>query len=625
MHYKKFVLLLLLFPVLIAQVVAASTSADWNAKPAAVADPIDGYHNFAALSAALQRAVRGNSEIARLSSLGNSLEGREIWMVEVGNRAGVATDSRPALLIVANLDGDQLVGSEISLRIIDYLIAGYGSDEGITKALDNSVFYIIPRANPDGAERLFSGVQTGQTTNMRPMDDDNDGRTDEDGPEDLNGDGLIGIMRVADAMGAYMVDPEEPRLMKAADAAAGESGTHVLYWEGIDSDGDGFYNEDPLGGVNLNRNFQHAYPYYQVGSGPHMISEEETRAIMDFAIAHRNISAVLTFGPHDNLVNAPNNKGELAAPKELLLPGFADASNTDARKTGTFATPRPRFFRRAQQDRTGRPSSGRRPETTVNKTDREYFTRVSEEYKKVTGLESLPATEKPAGALFEYGYYQFGVPSFSTPGWAPVSAPAAADSADAAKGSKRNDTAKKNESVDGEILKWMDAVGHDGFVEWSTYDHPTLGDVEIGGFVPYRAKNPPTAVIDSLGPRHGEFAVHLASLFPSVRVAKVEVTDHGGGVFRIEVEVENGGFFPTSTAHGVVSRSVKPTMVQLEVDPEALLSGDAKTSFFPALEGSGKRRAFEWIISGNRGETVTLRVVSQKGGRDTADIVLRGE
>jgi hypothetical protein len=130
-------------------------------------------------------------------------------------------------------------------------------------------------------------------------------------------------------------------------------------------------------------------------------------------------------------------------------------------------------------------------------------------------------------------------------------------------------------------------------------------------------------MVVELGAKHGEFAVYLAAQFARARIAKTEVTDHGGGVFRIKAEVENAGYFPTSTAHGVASRSVKPTMVQLGVEPDALLSGDAKTSFFQALDGSGKRELFEWIVSGNRGDTIELKVVAQKGGTDTAQITLR--
>jgi len=72
-----------------------------------------------------------------------------------------------------------------------------------------------------------------------------------------------------------------------------------------------------------------------------------------------------------------------------------------------------------------------------------------------------------------------------------------------------------------------------------------------------------------------------------------------------------------------VARSVKPTMVQLGIDPDDLVSGSDKTSFFQALDGSGRREDFAWIVKGKRGDTVELRVVSQKGGSDTRRITLQ--
>jgi hypothetical protein len=169
----------------------------------------------------------------------------------------------------------------------------------------------------------------------------------------------------------------------------------------------------------------------------------------------------------------------------------------------------------------------------------------------------------------------------------------------------------------------MDTAGIEGFVDWQPFNHPTLGEVEIGGFKPYEAINPPYDVIEEIGPKQGAFVSWLATLVPEVRIAETEVTDHGGGVFRVKAEVENTGFLPTAAAHGVVSRSVKPTMVQLGVAPEDVLSGDAKTSFFQALDGSGRRQSFEWLIRGRRGDRIELKVVSQKGGSDTAQLTLQ--
>ncbi|MEQ9104479.1 MAG: M14 family metallopeptidase [Rhodothermales bacterium] len=560
------------------------------------------------LTAALRATVAAHGELASLESAGKTLEGRDIWVLTLGNRsAGVPLEERPALLMVANLEGHHVVGSEIALGTIDWLLAEYGTNDAVTKALDSYTLHVFPRLNPDGAERRFGA------TNTSAYDDDNDGRTDEDGPEDLNGDGFISLMRVQEPGSPYMIDPDDARIMKKADPKKGEKGGWAVYWEGTDDDNDGFYNEDAAGGVDLNRNFQHEYPYYQRGAGLHMVSERESRALLDFVVSHRHIAMVLTLSESDNLIEPPNNKGELAAAKGIDLFAFADASLEDASKVGIFTTSTPRFFGGGGGGQASNAGgrSGRRPATTVNSDDLPYFTAISKTYKELTGIETPPALRKPAGAFFEYGYYQFGVPSFSTPGWG-LDLPA--DSSGAKPDAKA--------SFDRQLIDWMDAKGVDGFVEWTAFDHPSLGAVEIGGFKHFEAYNPPADVVAEQGPKHGAFVAHLMSLFPRVHIAETSVTDHGGGIFRITAEIENAGFLPTSTAHGVTSRSVAPTMVQLGIDPDDILSGSAKTNFFPALDGSGNRQEYEWVVRGRRGQTLELKVVAQKGGSDSASITL---
>lgn len=173
------------------------------------------------------------------------------------------------------------------------------------------------------------------------------------------------------------------------------------------------------------------------------------------------------------------------------------------------------------------------------------------------------------------------------------------------------------------LLRWMDAEKIDGFVNWTPFKHPTLGDVEIGGFKPYATTNPPMAKIADLGKPHAEFAVYLASLFPGIGVAEFTAANLGGGLFRIKAEVENKGFLPTSLAHGQVSRTVRATLVQLSIPQKDIVSGDPQTNNLPILAGSGRRQSYQWIVKAKPGATVTLKVVAQKGGTDTATITLK--
>lgn len=643
-----------------------------SAVPAAK-DAGGAYMNHETLTASLRNLVSGHKNLARLQSIGKTREGRDIWLLEIANSAGVPPEQRPALFVGANFEADQVVGSALAVHLARHLLDNYSKDPEVKRCLDEQTVYIAPRMNPDGAEDMFAAVKTGRRTNLSPRDLDNDGRTDEDGPEDLNKDGVITVMRVESPDGLYIADPEESRLLRLADPKKGEKGVYKIFREGRDKDGDGFIAEDPPGGTDINRNFTHAYPYYQPDAGPHMISEPEARALLDWIVARRNVAAILTFGASDNLVVPPDRGGRLGPERGIDLLNFADASVAEAAKTGMFQSGSPfgrfgrmagggffdpsmlaQFQRTGQPEQTGRPRMpSRTPAVTVNAGDIDYFRAVGEKYVELTGLRRLPPVREAKGAFFQYGYFQFGVPSFSTPGWgipAPppqrTGMPPAAGRGDASAGERpamasgggmaqsfRQMTAGRGgesapapaaaPGLDREMLKWMDAEGIDGFVPWTKFKHPELGEVEIGGFKPHALSNPPASALPELGEAHAKFALHLLSLFSKVRVASAAVTSHGGGFFHIRAEIENTGFLPTALAQGVSSRGSRPVMVQVQVPPDDIVAGNPKTNFIAALDGSGRRAKFEWLIRGKAGDTVEIRVVSQKGGADTMSVVLR--
>jgi hypothetical protein len=657
------------------------------------------YHNYGDMTAFLQSLAAANKASVKLESLGKTLEKRDIWMVQIANPGGAPAAERPGILIAANFEGDHVFGSELALYIADFLAKG-GSNPSVKQRLDNFVYYIVPRVNPDGAEAMGAPLKWARRTNARPYDDDNDGRTDEDGPEDLNKDGVVTVMRVKDPNGAYIVDPEEPRLMRRADPKKGEKGEYAVSWEGIDNDGDGFINEDGPGGVNINRNFMHEYPYFKPEAGQYMVSEAETRAMLEFMVSHRNIGAILTFGESDNLVTAPTTAGTLAGARGMDLETAAAASITGAGRTGIFASAAgfgggrggfgggrgggemmiseemiqeimaagggafmmgggggQRGGAAAAAQPTGRAAQpSRAAATTYNTGDVDYFRTISAKYVELTGIRSTILNTRPEGAFFTYGYFQFGVPSFSTPGWGLAEVQrgagmtgmgggppgtggrgqmaqmqqfggAAGQRAGAAGMGQRAGAgaaaAAEGQGADRQLLQWMDKEKIDGFAAWTKVKHPELGEVEVGGFKPYAFVNPPAARIAEMGKTHAEFALYLPTIFPAVKIAKLEAVAQGGGFYRIKAEVENAGFLPTSLAQGVTARSVKPTMVQLQVPAESIVSGGQKTSFIQALIGSGGRMKFDWLIKGKAGASLELKVVSQKAGADRRAVVLK--
>ena len=411
----------------------------------AAAQEKSAYRDHAALTKAVQALAGANKTLVRVASIGKSLGGRDLWAIEIAGPGAVPPGKRPALLVAAGFEGDDLTGTELALAVADYLSKNAAGDAAVKQRLETSTVYVLPRINPDGAEGFFAPLKTGQRTNANPFDDDNDGRVDEDGPEDLNGDGFITAMRVPAAGGEYVADPEEPRLMKRADPKKGEAGAFRILAEGIDNDGDGFVNEDPPGGIDIGRNFAHEYPYYKSGAGPHMVSEAESRALMAWIVAHRNVAAILTFGESDNLIVPPTSAGRLGPARELDLVRFAEAAAAGARAAGFIQTGGAMGFGRGGRimmgefslemltgggigrQQAGRQSQAgessrfmmpdRKPATTVATADSDYFKAVSDKYIELTGIRQPLYVREPQGAFFQYGYFQFGVPSFSTPGF----------------------------------------------------------------------------------------------------------------------------------------------------------------------------------------------------------------
>ena len=232
------------------------------------------YHTSDEMVSMLQAFESAYPRLMRIYVIGNSFEGRQIWAAEITNFLTGAPSTKPAMLFVGPHHGNEILGKEIALYYIWYLLTNFGLDERITRILDEKTVYVIPCVNVDGNDWTLMGAQY-QRWNCRPIDDDGDGLFDEDPPEDLDGDGKIMDMRFWNIT----------------------KGDWDYYPEGLDKDGDGFCtNEgfpkvDGIGGVDLNRNYAKAWINYTY-HGQYPFSEPETVTVRNFTIAHPNIATV---------------------------------------------------------------------------------------------------------------------------------------------------------------------------------------------------------------------------------------------------------------------------------------------------------------------------------------------
>lgn len=576
--------------------------------------PAAAYHDNGALASALGDLQDRNDDVVRVFEIARSPGGIAVEAVRLG--PGDAAENRPALLVVAGAYGPHLIGTEVALHAAQRLASGYGTDSTVTRLLDRATIYLIPRANPDAAAAFFETPRRERIRNALPHDDDRDAEVDEDGPQDLNGDGLITMMRVLDPAGEWMADPEDPRLMRKADPAKGEIGSYRLYSEGIDDDGDEKWNEDPAGGIDVNRNLPYGYEFFSEASGLNPVAAPEARAIAQFFLDHPNVAVVYALGPQDNLIQPWKHE-------------------RCAQNCGTAADPAVPSWRRM-----------RRPLTSILEEDEPYFGEVADRFRELTGLESGPDSLPSTGDVLSSAYYDMGRWSFGSRAWwipdavggdtdgeeeeaaADGEDTGGADRADQEESAKphRGDSKEEKDPLEKErrALRWLGEHAPGGFVEWTEVRHPDFPDrtVEVGGFAPFARLNPPASEIDSVLAGQERFIVALADMLPSIALRDVEVEELSSGVYRIEARLVNSGYFPTLSAIGERARWPRRIRVEVVGDDLQMAAGDA-VRLVGALRGSGGAEEFEWVVIGDPGSRVTLRASSPVAGQSSETVTLR--
>jgi hypothetical protein len=151
------------------------------------------YHTYKETTAILKDFAAEHKYLCRLYSIGKSFQGKEIWCMEITNYATGAPETKPGMYIDGNTHAGEVSGAEVCLYDIHFLLTNYKKDKIVTKLLDTKVFYVLPKINPDGSDAYLRKPGEAVDPDMKRVDDDGDGRLDEDCAEDLNGDGIIKV------------------------------------------------------------------------------------------------------------------------------------------------------------------------------------------------------------------------------------------------------------------------------------------------------------------------------------------------------------------------------------------------------------------------------------------------
>ena len=527
----------------------------------------DHYYDQDQVTGALQQMHDAWPDLTDLQSLGKSVEGRDIWCLTINNRATGDDLTKPAMYVDGAIHGNEIQATEVCLYTAWTLLSRYGEWDRITELVDRVAFYIVPTVNVDNRARFFTdpaSYNIGRSARV-PYDDDHDGLLDEDDNDDLDGDGLILQMRIADPNGRWKSDPDDPRVM--VRCKRGEKGQwERLGTEGIDNDGDGRINEDGPGYLDMNRNwgFEWQPSYVQAGAGDFPFSASNTRAVSDFIAGKPNICFGFAFHNYGGMF--------LRGPGSDLSPPFAanDLAVLD--------------------------QLGQAGERTVPG------------YRYLVSMDDLYTTY---GDFDEFLYQIWGVYAFV--GELYMANQAAfrgyRDPTNGPAGniwSRRPSFAERQEFNDHLMLGEM-------FTEWHTFEHPTYGTIEIGGWRPFSVRTSPAWMLPDMLHRNAMFVIWTATQFPHLDLQITETKDLGDGIWRIRASVTNSGALPTLSSRSRGKQIYRDDLFTLTGDDVQVLSGGVlKDRYFdtvaavenrpwrvPTYVPAYGRREVQWLVAGS--------------------------
>lgn len=535
----------------------------------------DRLYDYQEMTALLQGYARAYPEWVRVESIGTSAQGRDLWLLTLHNPATGDDLSKPAMYIDGNIHANEVQGAETALYTVDFLLANYGRLDPVTELLDRVTFYVLPMVNPDGRARWFEGPSTPDfpRTVMVPVDDDRDGLADEDGYNDLDGDGVITQMRkkVAPGEGTHRLHPEDPRILVPAEE--GELGDYrFLGLEGVDDDGDGQVNEDLVGYVDPNRTWGYFWQprYVQAGAGDYPLQIPETRAIALWALEHPNLGAVQSYHNYGQMI--------LRGPGAKLQPPY--------------------------------PGS-----------DVRVYDLIGEEGEKLLPGYDYFITWKDLYTVYgdttDHFYNVHGAIALTNELYDPPT-----------------DLDGDGEVTPEEEMEFNDllTLGRQ-LVPWHEVDHPQYGKVEVGGERQDVGRVPEGWMLEQEIHRNNAFVLFHARQLPKLSFGEPEVTAAGPGLWRVEVSVLNDAGIPTVTAmarqnrlhrqdlatvsgarvvaSGVVDDPWLDKVTLQEHRPERLMvpgvDGYSTKRLFFLLEGSGEAKVtYDSVKGGTIERTVRL-------------------
>ena len=511
----------------------------------------DRYLRDAELADWLYDLADRHPDLVTVETYGRSYEGRDLLLVTVTDRSTGEHHTKPAHWVDASIHAVELTATVAACHLIQHLVDGYrNGDPREVEALRTRTFYVVPRVNPDGAEWVLADRPRYRRSSTRPWPWPDGHRWPGLLAEDIDGDGRILQMRIADPDGAWTTHPDDVRLLVPVPPEGASAGTprYRLLHEGTIADHDGFTIPTPVApeGLDMNRNFPAGWGTGVTGSGDHPLSEPEILALVRAIVARPNICGYNAFH----------------TPGGVLL----------------------------------RPSSTQ-PDTKLPPGDVWVWKQLGEIGTRLTGYPvhsvyedfTWDRADVMSGAADDWMYEHLGVFGWTTEFW---------DVVHTATGTRTSTHSWYTGTTDDQalaVLRWCDRHHPQGHVDWRPFDHPQLGHVELGGWDDLSVWiNPPTHLLRDEVAAHSRFAVHQALCSPRLEIRHTRALPLGADTWHVEVGVSNTGWLPTVlSARASAQQLVRPLTVEVMAEESAhpleVIGGPARQQL-GQLEGRAAAR-----------------------------------
>ena len=553
------------------------------------------FFKYNELTRLLKAYAKEYPNLIRLESIGKSHEGREVWLVTATNFKSGSDAEKPAFWVDANIHASEVTTCTAALHLIHSLVTKHKSDSNIKRAMDTRAFYIVPRVNPDGAEWALADKPKLIRSSTRPYPYDEEPLDGTTWGEDVDGDGRVLQMRIEDPHGAWKAHPDDPRLMIRRDPVETGGKYYRILPEGLlkNYDGATINIRRPKQGLDLNRNFPAGWKpeSEQHGAGPYPASEPEARNLVDFIAKHPNITGTVSYHTMSG----------------VLLRPYDD-----------------------------------RPDDEFPTDDLWTYQKIGEKGTEITTYPNISVfhdfkyhpKQVITGGFDTWTYDHVGVFSWTVEFWSPMKQAGIEKF-------KVIDWYREHPIEDDiKMMKWNDEVlKGKGYVDWYTFKHPQLGNVELGGWDFMNMwTNPPLNFLEKEITPFADWIVWHALISPKLALWETRITSLGADTFRVRLVLQNEGWLPTyvtkkaletKISRGVIAQIQLPRGASLQSGKEreelGELEGRAYKTVIPdeTDEGTSDRVKVEWVVKGKKGSKVRLMAKHDRAGLVKVDVVLK--